>query len=131
MYQEAIRKIRELAPPTRGVNDETLTAWILLSDEFVCEKKYGASYIMALALYTLHNMTLDGALKTENDGIEEMSRRVKSFSISGEISETYDRVSSGDGSFLSQTPWGKMLQTLRRKKGIGFALLTGAKRRTC
>lgn len=131
MNDQVINQIRRLAPPTNGVNDDTLQAWIEIAEEFVCHKAYGERYVKALALYTLHIMTLDGALKTENDGVEEMSRRVAAFSIQGEISERYERVSDGDGTFLGQTPWGKMLQVMRKKKGMGFALLTGARRRIC
>lgn len=131
MNDQVIEQIRKLAPPTNGVNNDTLTAWIEMAKEFVCERKYGDKYTKALALYTLHLMTIDGALRTENDSIEEMSRRVKSFSISGEVSESYERVSESDGTFLGQTPWGKMLRVLNRKKGMGFALLTGARGRIC
>lgn len=131
MNDQVIEQVRKLAPPTNGVNNDTLTAWIEMAKEFVCERKYGDKYTKALALYTLHLMTIDGALRTENDSIEEMSRRVKSFSISGEVSESYERVSESDGTFLGQTPWGKMLRVLNRKKGMGFALLTGARGRIC
>lgn len=56
---------------------------------FVCESKFGDQYDKALALYTLHLMTLEGALKTEKDSVESYTQRVASFSLSGEFSQTF------------------------------------------
>lgn len=132
MLNEIINHIYRLAPPMRNVNPEILEAWVELAEEFVCEKRFKNSYAKAVALYTMHLMTIDGAMKQEGESIESYTRRVASFSLSGEFSQTFDRVSSDtSGKSIRQTPWGKMYETLNRKCGGGFGLVSGLRRRVC
>lgn len=130
MNERIIEQIVKLAPPMREVSPALLDAWVELARDFVCERRFGDRYERALALYTLHLMTLDGAMKQEGESVESYSRRVASFSLSGEFSQTFDRL-SGDqsGNALRQTPWGKMYEVLNRKKGGGFGLVSGLHRR--
>lgn len=132
MNEKILEQIVKLAPPMRDVSPAIIYAWIELAQDFVCAKRFGDKYAQALALYTLHLMTLDGAMKQEGESVESYSRRVASFSLSGEFSQTFDRVSNDDsGKSIRQTPWGKMYEQLNRKKGGGFGLVSGLRRRCC
>lgn len=130
MLDEIINHIYRLAPPMSNVNPAILEAWVELAEEFVCEKRFKDSYTKAVALYTMHLMTLDGAMKQEGESVESYTQRVASFSLSGEFSQTFDRVSNDtSGKAIRQTPWGKMYEALNRKKGGGFGLVSGLRRR--
>lgn len=120
-------EIQRLAPPMKSVEVEVIAAWIDLASEFASPSRFGDSYYKALALYALHLMVLDGAMKQEGDSVESYSQRVSSFSLTGEFSQTFDRVSSdSSGKEIRQTPWGKMYEILLKKKGGGFGLITSA-----
>lgn len=132
MNEEILQQIIKLAPPMAGVDPAIIQAWIELSEEFVCKKRFKDSYVKAVALYTLHLMTLDGAMKQEGESVESYSRRVASFTLTGEFSQTFDRISADtSGKQIRQTPWGKMYEVLNRKHGGGFGLVTGLRRRGC
>lgn len=119
-------EIQRLAPPIKEVDVEVVVAWVGLACEFVSPSRFGKSYYKALALYSLHLMTLDGAMKQEGESMESYSRRTASFSLTGEFSQTFDRVSSDNsGKAIRQTPWGKMYELLLKKKGGGFGIITG------
>lgn len=129
---EIMQQIVKLAPPMQQVDTDLIVAWIELAKEFVCKKRFKNSYPKAVALYTLHLMTLDGAMKQEGESVESYSRRVASFTLTGEFSQTFDRISSDtSGKQIRQTPWGKMYEVLNRKHGGGFGLVTGLRRRCC
>ncbi|VCU43579.1 hypothetical protein MAR002J2_00034 [Escherichia phage vB_Eco_mar001J1] len=129
---EIVQQIVKLAPPMQQVDPDLIVAWIELAKEFVCKKRFKNSYPKAVALYTLHLMTLDGAMKQEGESVENYSRRVASFTLTGEFSQTFDRISSDtSGKQIRQTPWGKMYEVLNRKHGGGFGLVTGLRRRCC
>jgi hypothetical protein len=129
---EIVQQIVKLAPPMKQVDPDLIVAWIELAKEFVCKKRFKNSYPKAVALYTLHLMTLDGAMKQEGESVESYSRRVASFTLTGEFSQTFDRISSDtSGKQIRQTPWGKMYEVLNRKHGGGFGLVTGLRRRCC
>lgn len=129
---EIMQQIVKLAPPMQQVDPDLIVAWIELAKEFVCKKRFKNSYHKAVALYTLHLMTLDGAMKQEGESVESYSRRVASFTLTGEFSQTFDRISSDtSGKQIRQTPWGKMYEVLNRKHGGGFGLVTGLRRRCC
>lgn len=129
---EIMQQIVKLAPPMQQVDPDLIVAWIELAKEFVCKKRFKNSYPKAVALYTLHLMTLDGAMKQEGESVESYSRRVASFTLTGEFSQTFDRISSdASGKQIRQTPWGKMYEVLNRKNGGGFGLVTGLRRRCC
>lgn len=130
MNEKVIEQIIKLAPPMRDVSPAILDSWVELATDFVCARRFGDKYERALALYTLHLMALDGAMKQEGESVESYSRRVSSFSLSGEFSQSFDRVSSDNsGKQIRQTPWGKMYEALNRKRGGGFGLVSGARRR--
>ncbi|WQN06619.1 virion structural protein [Escherichia phage SECphi27] len=129
---EIVQQIVKLAPPMQQVDPDLIVAWIELAKEFVCKKRFKNSYPKAVALYTLHLMTLDGAMKQEGESVESYSRRVASFTLTGEFSQTFDRISSdASGKQIRQTPWGKVYEVLNRKHGGGFGLVTGLRRRCC
>lgn len=129
---EIMQQIVKLAPPMQQVDPDLIVEWIELAKEFVCKKRFKNSYPKAVALYTLHLMTLDGAMKQEGESVESYSRRVASFTLTGEFSQTFDRISSDtSGKQIRQTPWGKMYEVLNRKHGGGFGLVTGLRRRCC
>ena len=129
---EIMQQIVKLAPPMQQVDPDLIVAWIELAKEFVCKKRFKNSYPKAVALYTLHLMTLDGAMKQEGESVESYSRRVASFTLTGEFSQTFDRISyDTSGKQIRQTPWGKMYEVLNRKHGGGFGLVTGLRRRCC
>lgn len=129
---EIMQQIVKLAPPMQQVDPDLIVAWIELAKEFVCKKRFKNSYPKAVALYTLHLMTLDGAMKQEGESVESYSRRIASFSLTGEFSQTFDRVTNdASGKMIRQTPWGKMYEALNRKHGGGFGLVTGLRRRCC
>lgn len=124
--------MRSLAPALKAVDDTTLIAWMTLAEMFVCRSKFKADYPKALALYTMHLMFLDGAMKKEGESLENYSRRLTSYSLSGEFSMSYGAVASNtDGRAISQTPWGKMFDVLNKKKGGGFGLLSGIRGGGC
>lgn len=130
--KEAIEIMRKLAPALNRVDDGVLSAWVMLADSFVCENKFGKDYAKALALYTMHLMFLDGAMKGENESLENYSRRLTGYSLSGEFSMSYGSVTQNtDGRQITQTPWGKMYDILNKKKGGGFGLISGLGRRGC
>lgn len=132
MNERIIEEIIKLAPPMREVSPALLSAWVELATDFVCKHRFGEKYERAVALYTLHLMTLDGAMKQEGESVESYSQRTASFSLSGEFSRTFDRVSNDtSGKQIRQTPWGKMYEALNRKRGGGFGLVTGFRRRGC
>lgn len=129
---EIIEQIYKLAPPFRKINPELLEAWIELAQDFVCPNKFGDKYNRAVALYTLHLMTLNGAMKQESESVESYSQRIASFSLTGEFSQTFSKVSDDtSGNVLRETPFGKMYEILNKKKGGGFGLTTGLRRRCC
>lgn len=129
---EILEQIYKIAPAFKKVDPELIQAWIELAKDFVCEKHFKDKYYRAVALYTLHLMTLDGAMKQENESVESYSRRVASFSLTGEFSQTFSKVSDDtSGNALRQTPWGKMYEVLNKKKGGGFGLTTALNRRCC
>lgn len=129
MNERVIEEIIKLAPPMREVSPALLASWVELASEFVCEGRFRDRYVKALALYTLHLMTLDGAMKQEGESVESYSQRTKSFSLSGEFSRTFERVSDdSSGKQIRQTPWGKMYEVLNRKCGGGFGLVSGLRR---
>ena len=76
---EITQQIVKLAPPMKQIDPDLMVAWIDLAKEFVCKKRFKESYPKAVALYTLHLMTLDGAMKQEGEGVDSYSRRVASF----------------------------------------------------
>lgn len=123
---EVLSIMRKLAPALKRVENETLSAWIALAEMFVCEHKFGDKYNYAIALYTMHLMFLDGAMKGEKESIENYSRRVTSYSLSGEFSTSYGAVTQNQsGRSINSTPWGKMYDVLNKKKGGGFGLISG------
>lgn len=127
--EEIILQICKIAPPFKKVDPELLEAWIELAKDFVCEKHFKDKYFRAVALYTLHLMTLDGAMKQEGESVESYSHRIASFSLTGEFSQTFSKVSDDtSGNTLRQTPWGKMYEVLNKKKGGGFGLTTALRR---
>lgn len=126
---EIVQQIYKLAPAFKMLDPELLSAWIELAEEFVCKNHFKDSYAKGVALYTLHLMTLDGAMKQEGESIESYSQRVSSFALSGEFSQTFAKVSDDtSGKAIRQTPWGKMFEVLNKKKGGGFGLTTGMRR---
>ena len=126
---EIVQQIYKLAPAFKTLDPELLSAWIELAEEFVCRNHFKDSYAKGVALYTLHLMTLDGAMKQEGESIESYSQRVSSFALSGEFSQTFAKVSDDtSGKAIRQTPWGKMFEVLNKKKGGGFGLTTGMRR---
>lgn len=126
---DILEQIYKLAPAFRKVDPELLSAWVELAQDFVCKNHFGDKYDRAVALYTLHIMTLDGAMKQENETVESYSRRVASFSLNGEFTQTFAKVSDDNsGNTLRQTPWGKMYEILNKKKGGGFGLISGLRR---
>lgn len=128
-YQEILVIMRRLAPPLNSVPDELLTAWVELASMFVCGHKFKDKYPQALALYTMHLMFLDGAMKTEDEDVESYSRRTTEYSLSGEFTERFASISSENqsGKVIRSTPWGKMYEILNKKMGGGFGLITGFK----
>uniref|UniRef100_A0A6M5C991 Uncharacterized protein n=1 Tax=Vibrio phage Vc1 TaxID=1480731 RepID=A0A6M5C991_9CAUD len=62
---EIMEQIYKLAPAFKKVDPALLEAWIELAEDFVCRDRFGDKYNRAVALYTLHLMTLDGAMKSE------------------------------------------------------------------
>ncbi|WP_279025571.1 DUF4054 domain-containing protein [Gibbsiella quercinecans] len=128
--EQAYAYMTTLAPALKRVNKDQVIGFLTLATAFVCEHRFGSKYYMALALYTMHCMFLDGALKEESEGIEEYSRRVSSFSLTGEFSQTFAAISTSDTNQLTSTPWGKMYRTLLMKSGGGFGLIAGL-RRSC
>lgn len=126
---DILEQIYKLAPAFRKVDPELLSAWVELAQDFVCKNHFGDKYDRAVALYTLHLMTLDGAMKQENETVESYSRRVASFSLNGEFTQTFAKVSDDNsGNALRQTPWGKMYEILNKKNGGGFGLISGLRR---
>lgn len=126
--QDAIAIMKKLVPAISGFGDEVLEVWLEMADMFVCSNKFGDKYARALALYTLHLMFLDGAFKETTD-IEEYSRRVASFSLSGEFSQTFATTTADtSGNSLRGTPWGKMYEMLNKKMGGGFGLITAPRK---
>lgn len=126
--QEVVDYIIKLAPPMKGLDPDLLAAWVELAELFVCPNRFGDKYVNAMALYTMHLMTLDGAMKQDGESISSYSQRITSFSLSGEFSQSFGQVTSNtDGSTLSQTPWGKMYRILLRKKGGGLGILTASR----
>jgi hypothetical protein len=129
--QDVIDKMRSLAPPLKEVPEELLTAWVVLAEEFVCASKFGDSIITALALMTMHLMFLDGAMKQEGESVESYSQRVSSFTLTGEFSQTFDRVSSASDNEMLSTPWGKMYWRMLKMRGGGFGLMTAGGLHRC
>ncbi|WPJ47183.1 hypothetical protein RCIP0001_00008 [Klebsiella phage RCIP0001] len=122
--QDVIDKMRSLAPPLKGVPDELLSAWVVLTEEFVCKSRFGDSIVTAIALMTMHLMFLDGAMKQEGESLESYTQRVASFTLTGEFSQTFDRVSASSDNEMLSTPWGKMYWRMLKMRGGGFGLLT-------
>ena len=125
-YTSAMTIMRTLAPALKSVADDTLKAWMMIAEEFVCSNRFGDSYPKALALYTMHLMFLDGAMKGESESLSSYSQRVSQFSLTGEFSTTYSTAEKS-GKSITHTPWGMMYQNLNRKKGGGFGLISGIK----
>lgn len=129
--QDVIDKMRSLAPPLKKVPDELLTAWVVLAEGFVCKSRFGDSIVTAIALMTMHLMFLDGAMKQEGESLESYTQRVASFTLTGEFSQTFDRVSASSDNEMLSTPWGKMYWRMLKMRGGGFGLLTAGNVRLC
>lgn len=129
--QDVIDKMRSLAPPLKKLPDELLTAWVVLAEEFVCKSRFGDSIVTAIALMTMHLMFLDGAMKQEGESLESYTQRVASFTLTGEFSQTFDRVSASSDNEMLSTPWGKMYWRMLKMRGGGFGLLTAGNVRRC
>lgn len=131
--EKILNEIRKLAPPFRQIPDELITAWIELAEMFVCEHRFKDKYPKAMALYTLHLMTLDGAMRPESESVESYSRRMTEFSLSGEFSQKFESIgeSNASGKAIRSTPFGKMFEILNKKMGGGFGLITGKTRGCC
>lgn len=131
--EKTLDEIRKLAPPFRQIPDELIIAWISLAEMFVCEHRFKDKYPKALALYTLHLMTLDGAMRPESESVESYSRRMTEFSLSGEFSQKFESISkqNDSGKTIRSTPFGKMFEILNKKMGGGFGLITGKTRGCC
>lgn len=133
MTEEEIQKVYEilvaLAPPMSSISPVQVKTWISLAEDYVCRKRFKAAYYKAVALYALHLMLLDGALKNASDSVETMGRRVTSFSLSGEFSQTFSDASrtSDPKDTLTQTPWGKMYRALLRKNGGSLGIITASR----
>ena len=128
---EAIAVMKSLAPALAKFDDEALGVWVDIAELFVCQHRFGDKYPKAIALYTMHLMFLDGAFKNTTD-VQEYSRRVTSFSLSGEFSQTFGEVNSNSSdSSLRSTPWGKMFDILNKKSGGGFGLITAPRKMGC
>lgn len=128
-FEKAYQFMIALVPALKRVDKDQIMAFVLLASDFVCKSKFGDRYHRALALYTLHSMFLDGALKEESEGIEEYSRRIASFTLTGEFSQTFAAVSEGASNLITSTPWGKQYRTLLMKCGGGFGLIAGIRPR--
>lgn len=129
--QDVIDKMRSLAPPLKEVPNELLYAWVVLAEEFVCKSRFGDSIVTAIALMTMHLMFLDGAMKQEGESLESYTQRVASFTLTGEFSQTFDRVSASSDNEMLSTPWGKMYWRMLKMRGGGFGLLTAGNVRRC
>lgn len=126
-YNAVIMIMKGLAPALKSLDDDTLKAWVMLAEDFVCSKMFGDSYNKALALYTMHLMFMDGAMKGEKESLSAYSQRVTTYTLTGEFSMSYGRVTQNNtGKSIYDTPWGKMYDVLRKKKGGGFGLITGS-----
>lgn len=123
---EVIKIMIGLVPGLAKVDEAVFDAWVPMAEMFVCKSRFGDKYAQALALYTLHLMFLDGAFKQTTD-LSEYSRRIASFALTGEFSQTFSTINNESAS-IAQTPWGKMYQILLKKKGGGFGLISGIKR---
>ena len=128
MNEQIINFMRALVPALKSVPNETINVWIDLAKLFVCDGRFGEDGYKAIALYALHLMLADGALKGESEGLDSYSQRMASYSLSGEFSITYASGSGASSSTLRSTPWGNMYLNLLRKKGGGFGLVTSAGR---
>lgn len=128
-FEKAYQFMIALAPALKRVDKDQIMAFVLLASDFVCKSRFGEKYHRALALYTLHCMFLDGALKEESEGIEEYSRRIASFTLTGEFSQTFAAVSENADNSITSTPWGKQYRVLLMKCGGGFGLIAGIRPR--
>lgn len=128
-HEKTYKYMLVIVPALKRVDKDQVMGFILLASDFVCKEKFGDRYHRALALYTLHCMFLDGALKEESESIDEYSRRIASFSLTGEFSQTFAAISENAGNSISSTPWGKMYRTLLMKCGGGFGLIAGIRPR--
>lgn len=128
---EVVRIIRSLAPPFKRVDDDVILAWVEMGRMFVCDTRFRDKYPRALALYTLYIMTENGAMKSEKETIESYSRRVSSFTLSGEFSQTFATLSGNNSDSKRSNPWWVMYDVLNKKSGGGFGLITAATGRCC
>lgn len=127
-YTEVMEKMRVLVPVMKKVDDETLTAWIMLAESLICCERFGKNLSQALALYTLHIMFQQGAFKQTNK-LEDYGRKVAQYALTGEYQITYKHDESMNTSQgYDATPWGKMFKILNRKHGGGFGLVGGLHR---
>ena len=58
---------RIVAPDFRSIDDDTVNAWIKLTEPLVSRRKFRNLHAQALALLTAHRMELAGLLYTEAD----------------------------------------------------------------
>lgn len=132
MNEEVISYMRTLYPPLVSQPDEVLNAWVEVAKLFVCFERFGDKQIQALAFYTLHLVSQDIALKTQNDSTQTSSERVKSYSLSGEYTITYDTSTAAKSSSdLSASSWGNLYLALYRKKLGGWGLIMGSGKAGC
>lgn len=128
-FNEAYKIMIGLVPSLSTVNEEQVKMFSFIASDFVSKSRFkGDRYYRALALYSLHLMFLDGALKGEDEDIESYSRRVASFSLTGEFSQTFASVNDNGADDIRSTPWGRMFRALLIKSGGGFALMTAPRR---
>lgn len=132
MNEEVIAYMRTLYPPLINQPDDVLNAWVEVAKLFVCYERFGNQQVQALAFYTLHLLSQDIALKSANDSSQTSSDRVKSYSLSGEYTITYDTsTAAASSSDLSSSSWGKLYLALYRKKLGGWGLIMGGRKVGC
>lgn len=132
MNEEVIAYMRTLYHPLNNQPDYVLNAWIEVAKLFICLDKFGDKQVQALAFYTLHLVSQDIALKSENDSSQTSTERVKSYSLSGEYTITYDTsTAAASSSNLETSAWGKLYLDLMRRKVGRWGLITASGPRCC
>lgn len=114
----ALEVFRIIAGEFSAVSDADVEKALLFTQLFIDPEIYGQAANVALALMTAHIMALPGGA---NGGYSTSTSRVTS-KKEGDLAISYASL-SGDSSWLGQSTYGQLLQLLKKRLGLGLAMM--------
>ena len=71
-FASVLKVFRIVAREFAGIDDDTVIAWITLTDPFISKRRFGRLWTQALALLTAHRMKMANAGLTGDDPLADI-----------------------------------------------------------